>query len=324
MVSRNLSQEAHLWYTITSPEYIEKAECKLKEASRLLYAQVDQQPFIKDYAPVPYWGGVIEDLLSHFDNAKEMLKHGEFGQMNQWASRMQDIPRGFQEGNMGWMSDAGAFMELINDSYSICSRFSRALMMSAMYSSQGYKDGTDDWHYEIPEDMGYEGANIARNSEECVFPSLPEQIPEYAPDTSVTCKTGDIVPWTGVWVPTTGMGTAALAFARKNVQIMQPAYEIESRDEDGYAIFKLVDCEWHPVKPTGRTIEHPVLAELKLSAASARGRCPSNERCPREGWWYTPAQVDGRRFFKLGEIMPDVGTGYGATIWEWDAQQAAR
>lgn len=323
MVTRNLSQEAHLWYTISSPEYIAEAKSKLQKAATLLHVQVDQQTFIKDYAPVPYWGGVIDDLLSQFDNALELLKHEEFGPMNKWASRMQDIPRGFEEGNMTWMSDAGAFMALVNDSYSICSRFSRALMMSVMYSSPGYKDGTDDWHYEIPEDMGYEGSNIAANSEECIFPSLPEQIPEYVPDTSVTCKTGDIVPWTGVWVPSTGMGTAALAFARKNVQIMQPAYEIESRDEDGYAIFKLVDCEWHPVKPSGRQIDHPVLAQLKLAAGTARGRCPAHERCPREGWWYTPAQVDSRRFFKLGQVMPDVGTDYGATIWEWDARQGA-
>lgn len=326
MVSRNLSQEAHLWYTISSPEYIAQAKNLLQKARVFMRERVQKHPFISDYAPVPHWGGVMEDLVIRFDNALGMLKQGDFDAMQRWAGRLQDIPRGFGESNMNWLSpaDQDAFMQMLNSTYSICSEFLGAVAMSAMYSDPSYKDQSGDWHHDIPEDMGIEGSNIARNHEEYIFPSLPEQIPEYAPDTSVTCKTGDIVPWTGVWVPTTGMGTAALAFARKNVQIMQPAYEIESRDEDGYAIFKLVDCEWHPVKPTGRTIEHPVLAQLKLSAASARGRCPSNERCPREGWWYTPAQVDGRRFFKLGEVMPDVGTGYGATIWEWDAQQAAR
>lgn len=317
MAPRNLSQEAHLWYTISSPEYIALAKVKLQEAADLMRAQVEPHPFIADYAPVPYWGGVIEDLLSQFNNALGILKQGEFDPMQRWAGRMQDIPRGFQESNMNWMSEQGRFMDLLNETFSICNRFLRSVSMSEMYSAEGYKDGSADWRYEIPEDMGYEGNNIARNSEEHIFPILPDQIPEYAPDTSVFCKTGDIVPWTGVWVPSTGMGTAALAFARQNLQIMQPAYEIASRDEDGYASFKLVDCVWHPVKPTGRMIDHPVLAQLKHDASTAQGRCESGERCPREGWWFTPAVQDSRRLFKLGEVMPKLSTDYGQTIWQW-------
>lgn len=319
MNTRNLSQEAHLWYTISSPDYIAKAKGKLQEAADSMRAQVEPHPFIKDYAPVPYWGGVIEDLLNQFDNALEILKHGEFDPMQRWAGRLMDIPRGFKESNMNWMADAGRFMGLLNDTYSICNRFLMSTSMSNMYSSDGYKDRSADWHHEIPEDMGYEGNNIARNSEEHIFPVLPPKIPEYAPDTSVSCKTGDIVPWTGVWVPSTGMGTAALAFARQNLQIMQPAYEIASRDEDGYATFKLVDCVWHPVKPTGRMIEHPVLAQLKREQDNARGRCESGERCPREGHWFTPAAQDSRRMFQLGEVMPSMGGDYGKTIWQWGA-----
>ncbi len=321
MALRNLSQEAHLWYTISSPDYIAQAEAKLQEAADLMQAQVEAHPFIADYAPVSHWAGVIEDLLDRFDNALETLKQGNFDPMERWAGRMQDIPRGFKESNMAWMSEQGHFMSLLNEIFGICDEFLASVAMSNMYSSDGYKDRSADWHHEVPEDMGIEGNNIARNHEEYIFPTLPDKIPEYAPDTSVSCKTGDIVPWTGVWVPSTGMGTASLAFARRNLQIMQPAYEIGSRDEDGYASFNLVDCIWHPVKPTGSMIEHPVLAQLKHDAATARGRCESGERCPREGWWFTPAAQDSRRFFKLGEVMPKLSTDYGQTIWQWDAQQ---
>lgn len=322
MELRNLSQESHLWYTISSADYIAKAKGKLQEAVRLMRQDVQKKPFVADYAPVPHWGGVMEDLLTKFDSALAILKQGEFDPMERWASRMNDIPRGLQEGNMNWMSELGCFMALLNDTCSICDEFLASVAMSNMYSSQRYKDGTGDWHHDIPEDMGIEGNNIARYHEEYIFPILPAQIPEYAADTSVSCKTGDIVLWTGVWVPSTGMGTAALAFARKNLQIMQPAYEIASVDEDGYASFSLVDCIWHPVKPTGRMIEHPVLAQLKHDAATARARCESGERCPREGWWFTPAVQDSRRFFKLGEVMPKLSTDYGQTIWQWDALQA--
>jgi hypothetical protein len=323
LAPRNLSQEAHLWYTISSPDYIAKAKAKLQEAADLMGAQAESHPLIKDYAPVPYWGGVIEDLLTQFDNALEILKHGEFDPMQRWASRMQDIPRGFKEGNMNWMPEMGRFMELLNDTFGICDDFLTSVAMSERFSDPNYKDGSADWRHELPADVGYEGNGIARYIEPSVFPVLPNQIPEYVPDTSVSCKTGDIVPWTGVWVPSTGMGTAALAFARQNVQIMQPAYEIASVDEDGSAeSFDLVDCVWHPVKPTGSMIEHPLMAQLNRDAATARGRCEAGERCPREGWWFTPAWQDSRRHFTLGEVMPKLGTDCGQTIWQWDARQA--
>lgn len=319
MAARNLSQEAHLWYTIASPDYIVRAKVKLQEATTFMRERVLKHPFIADYAPVPHWGGVMEDLLDQFDNALEMLRQGEFEPMQRWAGRMQGIPRGFKESNLEWLShtDQVTFMGLLNEAFSICDRFLMSVAMSQVYSDPNYKDRSADWCHEVPSDEGYEGNNIARYYEEDVFPTLPDQIPEYAPDTSASCKTGDIVPWTGVWVPSTGVGTAALAFARQNVQIMQPAYEIASRDEDGYATFKLVDCVWHPVKPTGRMIEHPVLTQLRHDAAMASGRCESGERCPREGWWFSPAAQDSRRLFKLGEVMPSVGGDYGQTIWQW-------
>jgi Domain of unknown function (DUF1911)/Domain of unknown function (DUF1910) len=52
-----------------------------------------------------------------------------------------------------------------------------------------------------------------------------------------------------------------------------------------------------------------------------RLRCESGQPCPREGWWFTPASVDSRRRFAFGELMPELGGDYGATIWQWDEQQ---
>ena len=47
-------------------------------------------------------------------------------------------------------------------------------------------------------------------------------------------------------------------------------------------------------------------------------RCDAGQPCPKEGWWFTPAEENSRRYFKLGEVMPSVGGDYGATIWQWD------
>jgi len=42
---------------------------------------------------------------------------------------------------------------------------------------------------------------------------------------------------------------------------------------------------------------------------------------PEAGYWMTPAQLDSRRMFKQGEVMPDLDSNYGATIWQWDEQE---
>jgi len=57
-------------------------------------------------------------------------------------------------------------------------------------------------------------------------------------------------------------------------------------------------------------------------AAARRMRIEGGKPCPREGWWFTPAKADSRRRFKEGELMPDFNSDYGATIWQWDTNQA--
>jgi hypothetical protein len=64
--------------------------------------------------------------------------------------------------------------------------------------------------------------------------------------------------------------------------------------------------------------------QILAAAASAGGRrlrCEAGQPCPREGWWFTPAGANSRRHFKAGELMPDLKSDYGATIWQWDEQQ---
>jgi Domain of unknown function (DUF1911) len=57
------------------------------------------------------------------------------------------------------------------------------------------------------------------------------------------------------------------------------------------------------------------------TSTSVRLRVEAGQPCPREGFWLTPAKTNSRRLFKAGEVMPDVGGDYGATIWQWDDKQ---
>lgn len=56
-------------------------------------------------------------------------------------------------------------------------------------------------------------------------------------------------------------------------------------------------------------------------AASVNPRFESKEICTQTGFYFTPARPDSRRHFQTGESFPEIGSHYGATIWQWDEQQ---
>lgn len=57
-------------------------------------------------------------------------------------------------------------------------------------------------------------------------------------------------------------------------------------------------------------------------AGAQRLKVPAGQACPRAGYWFTPARPDSRRRFTQGEVMPDMGGDYGATLWQWDERQS--
>ncbi len=57
-------------------------------------------------------------------------------------------------------------------------------------------------------------------------------------------------------------------------------------------------------------------------SSSGASRCEANQPCPAQGFWFTPAQAGSRKYFNAGEVMRSVGGDYGATIWQWDQNQA--
>lgn len=55
-----------------------------------------------------------------------------------------------------------------------------------------------------------------------------------------------------------------------------------------------------------------------IAGPTDRLRCIAGQACPREGMWFTPARADSRRHFASGEVMPEIGGSFGATIWQYD------
>lgn len=310
---RDLNREAFLWYTLTSPDYLDQAFEQLRQVDAFLKDQVKAHPTAKDFGPAAYWGGMITQLLDTYPNARAMLAHGEFATMREWCIQAGSIDRGFREQAM-WMSkdDFVQFLDLIDEASSVASNYIRAIEMIDTFSGENFLDGTDHWSA-IDQDQGFPGANILLKLDYL----HADHIPEYSIDSSLACRSGDIVPWTGVWIPADGIGTAALAFARQG-QLMQPKYPVTHVDEYGYEHTKPVETYWHPVKPTGRML--PVNSDAPPGDPL---RVPAGKSATQSGYWFTPAKQGSRRHFKRGEVFPEVeGNSYGATFWQWSPDQS--
>lgn len=89
--------------------------------------------------------------------------------------------------------------------------------------------------------------------------------------------------------------------------------------EDDSSLHKYL---YYPKDMVAWAREHAALSQPDEKAA-ARLRAMAGEPCPRTGWWMTPAKAGSRRRFDLGEPMPEAGSDYGATIWQWDDNQSA-
>lgn len=50
-------------------------------------------------------------------------------------------------------------------------------------------------------------------------------------------------------------------------------------------------------------------------------RIESNQSCTKEGYWFTPAKPNSRKYFKLGELMPKIdNSDWGDTLWYWSGE----
>lgn len=50
-------------------------------------------------------------------------------------------------------------------------------------------------------------------------------------------------------------------------------------------------------------------------------RTEGGQRCPRAGYWFTPAQTNSLRRFAEGELMPVIEqSSWGHTFWYWSTE----
>lgn len=189
--------------------------------------------------------------------------------------------------------------------------------------------------------------------------NFPPHLTEVPSSSGIVVDTGAEVLVDGIYEPEWGkiesiagsglLGKIKLALVKKP-SLIEPDAEVAGprREHIGYMNYLLANTSAPPYRDGERDKPMPVtwrlvwkderyldgvipseeaeylapVAETSATAtAKAQLRCEGKQPCPREGWWFTPARSNSRCHFNSGELMPDVGSDYGVTIWQWDEQQ---
>lgn len=145
----------------------------------------------------------------------------------------------------------------------------------------------------------------------------PDEWPLYRLNPSVQVTTGgEPIKRTGIYLPDADDSCAAFLYeGYGDAPQATIGYDPRTMQNIGMA-----DTTWTLVERVADTGGGIPGADDPLKAG-VRLRCEAGRPCPREGFWFTPAQMGSGRYFKAGEQMPETGGDYGATIWQWDQNQ---
>lgn len=140
----------------------------------------------------------------------------------------------------------------------------------------------------------------------------PPSWPQYRLNPSIRIRTDEIVPRSGIYLPDADLASAQVLIQGREAHRVRVS---ESADEDANSTRQ--PTTWTLVERIADS-GGGIPGAADPIAAGIRLRVMQGNTCPRTGFWFTPANQNSRRRFAAGEVMPDLNSPYGATIWQWD------
>lgn len=325
---RNMHLEAAIWNLFTSADFYEEAACECERTMKW-FGSLAIARNVENFGRNNQIYDRFKQRAADFRRGAELARLGDYELIWKIADSIRGDARGMMEQPLpSWMSSAEyrEFGEVrLGRLLAYASQITSALN-NAMTAGESFLHPDPDCPERAEDDDGFPGGSIAeayygnvRWYKEPLFWTLPDPLPECVIDKSITCRTGEVVPWTGVWYPDTGLEGYSLAFAIKGMP-MQPAFRIvktieELESESDGAVFGspvtvAVATTWHPVIPSGRPLdEEPEL------------RAKAGDPCPKAGIWQPMEPGASDRRYEAGEIMGSLGTAYGYTVWRWKSER---
>jgi len=130
----------------------------------------------------------------------------------------------------------------------------------------------------------------------------------------VRVKTDEEVPCNGIYLPDVSNSCAQLLIKGYSAW---GAPVLRHPEDPNSQLFDRIPTSWtlvERVADSGGDTDAP-----GAKGANTRLRCEAGQPCPAAGAWFTPG-APGTRHFKQDEIMPDMKTDYGQTIWYCEQQ----
>jgi hypothetical protein len=128
-------------------------------------------------------------------------------------------------------------------------------------------------------------------------------------------KTDGEVPRNGIYLPDVNNSCAQLLIKGRSAW---GATVLRHPEDPNSQVFDRIPTSWTLVERMADT-SGDTGAQVGDASRISRLRCEAGQPCPAEGEWFTPG-IQGFRHFKQGEIMPDMKSDYGQSIWYREQQ----
>jgi hypothetical protein len=237
---RNLKLEAAIWYLFTSTEFFEAAAQECEETMEW-FGTLAISRQVANFGRNNQIFDQFKQWASNFRRGAELARIGDYQPIWDKAGYVSGDVRGMMEQPLhSWMTEA-EYREFASVRVSRVMAYAgqiESALNNAMAGAESFFNPNPDCPERSDDDDGFPGDEIVKwhNAyvdfyEKPLFWNLPDPLPEYVIDTSIACRTGDEVPWTGVWYPSTGLDKQSLTFAIKGLR-MQPAYRVTKTKEE--------------------------------------------------------------------------------------------
>lgn len=323
---RNLNLEAAIWELFSSLKFFDAAAQELNFTMKW-FGDLARLRKFENFGR----NGQVFDKLKSFSQdlrrGAELAKLGDYQLMWDLAGGFGSDVRGMMEQPLhSWMTEAEykEFGDIrIGRILSYVGNIERVLN-NAMLGADSYLDDDPDYAERRNDDDGFPGDSIVdvysqelRFHKDSTAWKVPDPLSDYKIDTKTACRTGDEVPWTGVWFPSVGLENHSLTFAIKGTR-MQAVYrvvktiaEVEVEGEAWpYPETIIEAATWHPLIPLQRSES----TDMDLWAKAG-------QPCPKAGLWQPTDPGVAPRAYQLGESMSNLRSVYGFTIWKWIADR---
>lgn len=323
---RNLHLEASIWYKFTSIEFFEAAARDCVETMEWFGALA----MSRQAANIGRNNQIFDkfkSLARDFQQGAELARHGDYQMIWNTGGSVSGDVRGMMEQPLrSWMTEAeyGDFSGVRISRLVAYAQIIKLALNNAMVAADVFFEPDPDCPERADDDDGFPGDNIvswyegyANWDKGPLFEKLPDPLPEYVIDTSIACQTGDEVPWTGVWHPSTGLERHSLTFAIKGLR-MQPVFRVVKTTEE----LRTEDCMFPPPETVAvATTWHPLIPSGRLVKTNEELWAKAGEPCPKAGIWQPTDPGAIKRTYAAGEPMTSLASAYGLTVWRWVADR---